>query len=149
MGLKDLLDFSQTLVVFKDHILILLALIAIVVFVGWKSRGLVDDGEIRGVKAENNALKEQLNLAHNEQNAITKQSTKLELEVAQLRVEFASMKASLLPTVTVPQLDKVAVTAAVVSDTVSLLRAATLSLESYIGYDALPLQGFKSNRRSE
>ena len=64
----------------------------------------VDDGEIRGAKVENNALREQLNLARHDQKVVTKQSTKLESEIAGLRVEIASMKSSLLPTEPVPEI---------------------------------------------
>jgi hypothetical protein len=107
---------------------VIIPLLLIAGLIGSRWQRSTDDGEIRGVKAENNALKEQLNLARKEQKAVTTQSIKLSSEVAELKVEFASIKASLLPAVVIPQLDKVASTTAVLSDTVTALSAANLSL---------------------
>ena len=123
--IKELLDHgSQTLAAFKDNIPTLLAIIAISAIAASRWQRSRDDGEIRGVKAENNALKEQLNLARHDQKVVTKQSTKLGSEIAELRVEFGRMKASLRPTdnLVSPQLDKVASTTAVLSDTVRVLQ---------------------------
>jgi hypothetical protein len=116
--IKELLDHgSQTLAAFKDNIPTLLAIIAISAIAASRWQRSRDDGEIRGVKAENNALKEQLNLARHDQKVVTKQSTKLGSEIAELRVEFGRMKATLRPTdnLVSPQLDKVASTTAVLT----------------------------------
>ena len=69
---------------FKDNIPTLLAVIAVSAIVASRWQRSVDDGEIGGAKAENNALKEQLNLARHDQKVVTKQSTKLESEIAGL-----------------------------------------------------------------
>ena len=152
MGLiKDLLDLgSQALAGFKDNIPTLLAVIAVSAIVASRWQRSVDDGEIKGAKAENNALKELLNLARHDQKVVTKQSTKLESEIAGLRVEIASMKSSLLPTVAIPRLDKVASTTAVLSDTVRVLQAANSSLGSTLtGSGAPAASAFEVTRKSE
>ena len=139
--IKELLDHgSQTLAAFKDNIPTLLAIIAISAIAASRWQRSRDDGEIRGVKAENNALKEQLNLARHDQKVATKQSTKLGSEIDELRVEFGRMKASLRPTdnLVSPQLDKVASTTAVLSDTVRVLQAANSSLGSTLTGSGAP-----------
>jgi hypothetical protein len=66
--IKELLDHgSQTLAAFKDNIPTLLAIIAISAIAASRWQRSRHDGEIRGVKAENNALKEQLNLVRHDQ----------------------------------------------------------------------------------
>ena len=79
MGLiKDLLDLGfQALAEFKDNIPTLLAVIAVSAIVASRWQRSVDDGEIGGAKAENNALKEQLNLARHDQKVVTKRSSLL------------------------------------------------------------------------
>ena len=151
--IKELLDHgSQTLAAFKDNIPTLLAIIAISAIAASRWQRSRDDGEIRGVKVENNALKEQLNLARHDQKVVTKQSTKLGSEIAELRVEFGRMKASLRPTdnLVSPQLDKVASTTAVLSDTVRVLQAANSSLGSTLtGSGAPAASAFEVTRKSE
>ena len=149
--IKELLDHgSQTLAAFKDNIPTLLAIIAISAIAASRWQRSRHDGTIRGVKAENNALKEQLNLARHDQKVVTKQSTKLESEIAGLRVEIPSMKSSLLPTIAIPRLDKVASTTAVLSDTVRVLQAANSSLGSTLtGSGAPAASAFEVTRKSE
>jgi len=91
-------------------------------------------------------------LARHDQKVVTKQSTKLGSEIAELRVEFGRMKASLRPTdnLVSPQLDKVASTTAVLSDTVRVLQAANSSLGSTLtGSGAPAASAFEVTKKSE
>ncbi len=131
MGLRDLLELgAETLAVFKYHILILLAMIAISVFVGWRWRGSIDDDEISGLTAENNALKARLHLAHDKQGVITEQierlkpyTVELESAVAQLREIFAGLAG-----IIVSQLETISATSAALARIVSTLSEANSAL---------------------
>ncbi len=131
MGLRDLLELgAETLAVFKYHILILLAMIAISVFVGWRWRGSIDDDEISGLTAENNALKARLHLAHDKQGVITEQIERLKPYTAELESEVARLKAIFagLAGVIVSQLEAISLTSAAVASTVSALSEANSAL---------------------
>jgi hypothetical protein len=70
--LKKLLDLgTEALAVFKDHIPLLLAVIVIVCFVATRLQRAIDNGEIRGLKAQNDAIKEQLALAESKHDVVT------------------------------------------------------------------------------
>ena len=154
MGYKDFLDLgTQALAAFKDHTLLLLGIIAIAAIVGSRLQRWVDGGEIRKLKAgwdaevrevkaakdgEIAVLKERFNLARDKQERLTEEidqqranGAKLEREVAELKTEFAKA------TVRVPavallhldkQLDRVASTSAVMTNTVTVVSTANSEL---------------------
>jgi hypothetical protein len=153
---KDFVDLDAALAalaVFKDHVALLLVIIAIAAIGGSRLQRWVDDGEIRKLKAgwdaeirelkaakdgEINVLKERLNLAHDRQEGFTEEieqqkanSAKLEREVAELKTELANVKVQ-VPAVVFrhldKQLDKVAGTSAVMASSVDHLSAANLAV---------------------
>jgi hypothetical protein len=61
MSLKDLLDFApQAEAFFKDYLIAALVLLFLGLLAAWWFRGVVDAGEIRGLKEGLNALRDQL-----------------------------------------------------------------------------------------
>jgi hypothetical protein len=133
MGLINLLDVvAETLVSFKYHILILLAMSAISVFVGWKWRGSVDHGEIGRIKAEDNELKERLHLAQDKQEVLTEQIERLKPYTARLESEVAELKAIFagLAGVIISQLETISFTSAALAGTVSTLSEANSALKA-------------------
>ena len=146
MGLRSLLDLvAETLASFQYHILILLAMSATSVFVGWRWRGSVDDGEIGRIKAENSALKEQLHLAHNKQEVIAEQIERLKSYTAELESAVTQLKEIFagLAGVIVSQLETISFTSAALARTVSTLTeansalVATLTPLTFSGREAL------------
>ena len=71
--------------------------------------------------------RERLSLANDQRAVVTRQITKLETQIAEVRVDVASIKGSRS---VIPGLDKVSSTTAVLSDTVRVLQAANSSLGS-------------------
>ncbi len=131
MGLGNLLDLvAETLASFKYHIVILLAMSAISVFVGWRWRGSVDDSEVGRIKAENNALKERLLLAHDKQEVITEQIERLKPNTAELASAVAQLREIFagLAGVIVSQLETISSTSAALARTVSRLSEANSAL---------------------
>ena len=150
MGYKDFLDLgTQALAAFKDHTLLLLAIIGIAAIIGaglqrWVDGGEIRklrtgwDGEVRGKDAEISALNQRFNLAHEKQERLTEEinqqranGAKLDREIAELRTELAKA------TVRVPsvallhldrQLDKVASSSAVMTNTVTVMSTANNEL---------------------
>jgi hypothetical protein len=72
-------------------------------------------------------LRERLSLANDQRAVVTRQITKLEAQIAEVRVDVANIKGSRN---LIPGLDKVASTTAVLSYTVRVLQAANSSLGS-------------------
>jgi Tfp pilus assembly protein PilO len=72
---------------------IILPLLLIAWGVGWKMKGSNDDGEIRGVNAENKALKEQLTLANKKHDVVTDQLEALKPYIAKLEPEVSQLRA--------------------------------------------------------
>jgi hypothetical protein len=70
-------------------------------------------------------LRERLSLANDQRAVVTRQITKLEAQITEVRVDVANIKGSRS---VIPGLDKVANTTAVLSDTVRVLQAANSSL---------------------
>jgi septal ring factor EnvC (AmiA/AmiB activator) len=131
MGIRSLLNFvCETLVGFKYHILISLAMIAISVFVGWRWRGSVDHGEISRIQAEDHALKERLHLAQDKQGVLTEQIERLKPYTARLESEVAELKAIFagLAGVIISQLEAISSTSASLASTVSALSEANSAL---------------------
>ncbi len=144
-NLPNLEAALAALAVFKDHLPLLLAIIVIAAIVGSRLQRWVDDGEIRklkagwdgevkGLKAENNALKEQLHLAHGKQEVVTNQLAALEslarsneAEIAELKVKVARMEPSTRAAI-LPQVDKVVSTSVTVTTSVHNLSAANLAV---------------------
>lgn len=106
---------------------VIVPLLLFVGFLGWKVKAVLDDGEMRGLKAETNAAKGQLELAQNKQQVVTDQTTKLQAQIDKLTDEVSQIRAS-LPQVTAPQLDKVANTAVEVGTTIHVLNEANTAL---------------------
>ena len=93
--LKKLFDLgTEALAVFKDHISLLLAVIVIVFLIAARLQRVIDNGEIRGLKAQNDAIKEQLALAESKHDVVTSEIETLEPEISQLKTEVAELKAS-------------------------------------------------------
>ena len=115
-------------------------------FVGWQIKGWLDNREIIGLRAGNDALKagaevlkRRLNLAHDEQERFKDQidqqranSAKLEREIAELRTELAKATVRVPAAVALlhldKQLDKVASASAVMANTVTVLSTANNKL---------------------
>ena len=115
-------------------------------FVGWQIKGWLDNREIIGLRAGNDALKagaevlkRRLNLAHDEQERFKDQidqqranSAKLEREIAELRTELAKATVRVPAAVALlhldKQLDKVASASAVMANTVTVLSTANNEL---------------------
>jgi hypothetical protein len=112
----------------------IIVLVLVVFVVGLVIQRWVDGGEIRGLKAAKDAAETRLNLAQDEQKAVTApveilNNTKLETEVAALRMEVAQIKGVLPPSV-ITQLDKVASTVVVVTSATRTLSEANTVLGS-------------------
>ena len=154
MGYKDFLDLgTQALAAFKDHTLLLLGIIAIAAIVGSRLQRWVDGGEIRKLKAgwdaevrevkaakdgEIAVLKERFNLARDKQERLTEEidqqranGVKLDREIAELRTELAKATVR-VPSVALlhldKQLDKVASSSAVMTNTVTVVSTANSEL---------------------
>src|SRR5437588_8780652 len=100
----------------------IIVLLIVVFVLGLIIQRWVDGGEIRGLKAENNAAERQIKLAQDDQKAVTApveilESTKLKEEVAALQTEVAQIKVA-LPQSVLNQVIQVANTSAVVVNTV-------------------------------
>ena len=104
-------------------------IVAVAVFVWW-FRGYLAKEHITTMAAR-------LELAHDRQEAVTAEIKKLEplaqksiLEIAEVKIEVARMKAELpeLVKAVLPQLDNIANTSAVVASTVHTLQAANLTV---------------------
>lgn len=87
-------------------------------------RKTVDGGEIRGVNAENKALKEQLELARGRQDVVTKEIDILKPDIALLKAEVAQLKSAPIP----QRLEAVAVTTGVVADRMVAITEANTAL---------------------
>jgi hypothetical protein len=84
MDLKSLIDLgTQTLAVFKDHIVLLLALLVVAFIIGALWRRSVDDGEVRGLRAQKQAADDRLQLAHDQNERVLTQVHELEAKVEQ------------------------------------------------------------------
>ena len=131
---------------------VVVPLLAFAGFIGWQIKGWLDNREIRGLKAENDALKagaqvlkQRFNLAHDEQERFKDQidqqranGAKLEREIDELKTELAKAKGK-LPAGVFRQLDKVTSTSAVVANTVTVLSTANNELGrtlTFSGYEA-------------
>jgi hypothetical protein len=145
---KELLD--QALAVFRDHPLQVGAIFVVAALAGSRLQRWVDggeigklkagwDAEIREVKAakdgEINVLRERLQLAHDKQEAATKQLDVLEpltrnaqSEIAQLKVQVSRMDTPDRVKLLLPQLDKISNSSVAVTTSVHNLSAANLEV---------------------
>jgi hypothetical protein len=105
-------------------------------FIGSKIQNALNGREIRGLKAENNALKQQLNLAHDKQGPVTKQVEILEGAetgkvpewVTEVKRDVTGMLPEIVEKAVAARLDKIATTSAVVANTVTVLSTANNAL---------------------
>jgi hypothetical protein len=65
---------------------LIIPLLLLAAYLGARWRRTVDDGELRGVRAENNALNTQLSAAHREHDVVTKQIADIRPEIDLLKV---------------------------------------------------------------
>lgn len=129
--------------------------------VGWKAKGAQDDGEIRALKAgwdaevgevkaakdgEIAVFKERFNLAHEKQERLTEEidqqranGAKLDREIAELRTELAKATVR-VPSVALlhldKQLDKIASSSAVMTNTVTVISTANNELGRTLTFSA-------------
>jgi hypothetical protein len=128
-------EFWQTLgaLISRHPSVIILLLVAFILgsmFTRW-----LDGREVRGLKAEKDAVEARLKLAQEEQKAVTPSieilnTTKLEEDVAVLKTEVAQIRGVILPQSVITQLDKVAATTAMVTSTVRVLSEANTVLKA-------------------
>ena len=94
-------------------------------FVGWRWKASNDDGEIRGCRAERDAVKAQLLLAHDKQGAFGE-------EINQLRVQIAKQTQTISELRTIEaaryQFDALSSNSALVSNTITNLSTANSEL---------------------
>jgi hypothetical protein len=95
MGFKDFVDLgTETLAVFRDHIILLLAIIAVAFIGGSRRQKSVDDGEVRGCQADKAAAETRLALAHDRYEMVIAQGKALEAKVADQDRVIALLQAS-------------------------------------------------------
>ena len=82
---------TQALTAFKEHIILLLALLAIAFVLGALWRRSLDDGEIRGLRAQKEAADDRLHLAHDQNERVAKQIGDLEAKVEQQDTVIAAL----------------------------------------------------------
>jgi hypothetical protein len=124
---------------------VIVPLLLVCVFVGWRAKGAQDDGEIRGLKAENKGLgvdkeaaETRLKLAQDKQQATTRQlevlepfARKSESEIAALKIKVAQIESELserVKAILLPELEKIASNNTVVATSVHNLSAANLEV---------------------
>jgi hypothetical protein len=91
-------------------------------------------------------LRERLSLANDQRAVVTRQITKLEAQITEVRVGVANIKGSRS---VIPGLDKVASTTVVLSDTVRVLQAANSSLGTTLTGSGGLTADVKATSRSE
>lgn len=96
---------------------------------GWLMR-IVDGGEIRGVKAENNALKELRNLATTEQGVVTKGIAEVRLEIEQLKMKVKSAEAR------IPEIEKLSTATAAIANRLDIISQANTTLGKTLSLSA-------------
>ena len=132
-------EFWETLGrVVRELPFIIIPLLLIAGFLGWKMKSAQDDGEIRALKADKEAAETRLKLAQDKQETVTMRLKELEplarispSAIAELQMKFAQMKSSLperVKAILLPELDKIAGNSAVVATSVHNLSAANLEV---------------------
>jgi hypothetical protein len=83
---------------------LVIPLLLVAGFVGWKWKGANDDGEIRGLRAEINAAAQRLELAREKYEAVANQVNELREKVAQQDKVIAELKKTAIAPVRVDEL---------------------------------------------
>jgi hypothetical protein len=78
-------------------LMIFLAVIAVSSRVGWQLKGHVDDGEIRGLKAELAAKEERLRYAHDQLEDVVPRLREATETIGQLQMDLGTLRASHTP----------------------------------------------------